>query len=119
MNTPTGIRFSDEERKKISEFAINNDMKFSDVVRTAVKYYVIPDYGKGYLSLYELSLLQEKADMNLYFSQFLDDFNNAEDKSSLISKEPAWDEKTGDRWYYTFAAAAHKLAHDNNLPVPQ
>lgn len=118
MKSPTGIRFSDKDYAMIARYASDNKISISEVVRQAIYSYIYPDYGKGYLSLFDLSLLDHECDMNLYFSQFLDDFSHAIEKSALIEEEPSWNFKKAGRWYYAFAAAAHKLADDNNLPVP-
>lgn len=97
MKSPTGIRFSDEEYQRISKYASENNLKFSDVVRQAVRDYIDPDFAKGYKSLRDISEIKEKSDIALYFSQFLDDFTHANDKSKLISDEPVWDKREAGR----------------------
>ena len=117
MSELIAIRLTEQERSRIKKYADDNHVSNSDVVREAVRRFLLPDYGKGYRSLRELSEEQPK-DMVLAFSQFLDDFNHAEDKASLIEEEPVWRAEDAGRWYFDFAAAAHKLANDNGLPVP-
>lgn len=73
---------------------------------------------ESYRSLSDLAATVTIDEMKLAFGQFLDDFAHAHDKESLIADEPQWTSDPG-RWRYDFAAAAHKLAHDNNLAVPQ
>jgi len=53
------------------------------------------------------------------FGQFLDDFRNEkDDKYALIQDEP--NNKTGmELFICILAATAHKLANDNDLPVPE
>lgn len=115
---PIGIRFEQDEYDRISSFAQKNRVPFSDVVRTGAMRYVDADYGRGYRSLAQIAKKGKKGDMDLAFGQFLDDFNHASDKYALIAEEPLWNDAPG-RWFYDFAATAHKLAHDNGLPVPK
>ncbi|HIY84029.1 MAG TPA: hypothetical protein H9823_09325 [Candidatus Rubneribacter avistercoris] len=115
--TPIGIRFEQEEFDKITACAKKSGRTFSDIVREGVMHYLEPDKAKGYLSLAALAA-KAPVDMELSFGQFLDDFAHAKDKAALIEEEPSWAKPAG-RWPYDFAATAHKLAHDNNLPVPQ
>ncbi len=114
---PIGIRFEQDEYDKISEFAQENDQSFSDVVREGVMSYVDPDAEHSYQSLAQLASTTDE-DMTLLFGQFLDDFAHANDKAALIDEEPVWNYDPG-RWFYDFAATAHKLAHDYELPVPK
>lgn len=115
---PIGIRFEQDEYDLVSEYARKHGETFSDVVRKGVVAYVSPDRGKGYLSLSQLAAQGNLPEMSLAFGQFLDDFAHASDKESLIAEEPIWQGDPG-RWRYDFAAAAHKLAHDNGIAVPQ
>lgn len=117
MKAPTGIRFTEEEHADISRYAKAAGLSFSDVVRRAARAYVAPDKAKGYRSLRQLSNSKDE-DMQLAFGQFLDDFAHAKDKAALIEDEPEWTSDEAGRWYYDFAATAHKLADDNGLPVP-
>ena len=55
MRKPTGIRFTDDEHAAVSAYAAEHDTSFSDVVRTAVREYLDPDRGKGYLSLADVA----------------------------------------------------------------
>lgn len=114
---PIGIRFEQNEYEVISAYAQIRSETFSDVVRKGAMTYVDPDYGKGYLSLAQLAEKGDIDGLGLAFGQFLDDFKHAQNKKALIEDEPEWQSDPG-RWRYDFAAAAHKLAHDNNLPVP-
>lgn len=116
MRKPTGIRFTDEEHAAVSAYAEKNGTSFSDVVRTAVREYLDPDRGKGYLSLSDVA--SRGGDTSLSFGQFLDDFAHASDKAALIADEPDWKPDEAGRWYYDLAATAHKLANDNGLAVP-
>lgn len=116
MRKPTGIRFTDEEHAAVSEYAARHGTSFSDVVRSAVRQYLDPDREKGYRSLAQVAA--DGGDVGLAFGQFLDDFSHAADKGALIADEPAWSPDVAGRWYYDFAATAHKLANDNGLPVP-
>lgn len=115
---PIGIRFEQEEYDRISAYAATCGASFSDVVRQAAMLLVDSNRARGYKSLAQIAQAGEGADVALLFGQFLDDFAHAEDKLSLIADEPVWDYDSG-RWVYDFAAAAHKLAHDNGLPVPR
>ena len=116
MRKPTGIRFTDDEHAAVSAYAAEHGTSFSDVVRTAVREYLDPDGGKGYLSLSDVAA--RGGDVALSFGQFLDDFARAGDKAALIADEPGWGPSEAGRWYYDLAATAHKLANDNGLPVP-
>ena len=78
----------------------------------------LPRPREGVLSLHDIAS-EPHEDITLHFSQFLDDFRHTSDKQALIEDEPQWDLETAGRWYYDFAATAHKLANDNGLPVPQ
>lgn len=113
---PIGIRFEQEEHDLILAFAESSGETFSSVVRKAAVEYVARKQ-RTYLSLADLAENSSEVDMNLAFGQFLDDFKRADNKYSLIEKEPVWNREPG-RWKYDFAATAHKLAHDNGLPVP-
>lgn len=115
---PIGIRFEEGEYESISNFARQQGRSFSDVVREGAMRYVDPDKVKGYQSLADLAASPEAVDMSLHFGQFLDDFSHAENKVALIADEPVWTRDPG-RWRFDFAAAAHKLSHDNDLPVPR
>ena len=117
MNDLVAVRFSEGDRRRIGMYANENNLSVSEVIREAVRAYISPDYGKGYLSLSEIANA-ETEDLTLAFSQFLDDFAHAEDKPVLIRDEPIWTKEDAGRWYFDFAAAAHKLADDNGLPVP-
>lgn len=114
---PIGIRFEPDEYEQISDYARRSGETFSQVVREGALAYVDPDRGKGYRSLAELAAAVEPSEMNLAFSQFLDDFAHAEHKEALVVEEPLWASEPG-RWRYDFAATAHKLSHDHGLPVP-
>ncbi len=114
---PIGIRFEQQEYDKIAEFAWKSGRSFSDVIRAGAMAYVDPDAGRSYRSLAQLAESDDE-DMSLSFGQFLDDFSHAHDKAALIAEEPKWSHDPG-RWLYDFAATAHKLAHDNGLPVPK
>lgn len=116
MRKPTGIRFTDDEHDEIASYAKAHGTSFSDVVRRAVRTYLDPDREKGYRSLARIA--SDGGDIGLSFGQFLDDFAHARDKGALIAEEPAWSPEEAGRWYYDFAATAHKLANDNGLPVP-
>lgn len=115
---PIGIRFEQDEYDLISEYARKEGETFSEVVRKGAVCYVSPDRQKGYYSLAQLAASDNLDDLDLRFGQFLDDFAHARDKRSLIEEEPEWEGDPG-RWRYDFAAAAHKLSHDNDLPVPR
>lgn len=116
MRKPTGIRFTDDEHAAVAAYAADHGTSFSDVVRQAVREHLDPDRGKGYRSLAQIA--SGGGDVELSFGQFLDDFAHAREKAPLIADEPAWSPDEAGRWYYDFAAAAHKLANDNGLPVP-
>lgn len=116
MRKPTGIRFTDAEHEAVVAYADAHGTTVSDVVRRAVRAYIDPDRGKGYLTL--SAVASEGGDVELAFGQFLDDFAHARDKAALIADEPAWSAEEAGRWYYDLAAAAHKLANDNGLAVP-
>lgn len=116
MRKPTGIRFTDDEYSAIVSYAEDHGESLSSVVRQAVREFLDPDHGKGYLTLAGVARTGE--DVALSFGQFLDDFSHARDKAALIADEPAWTPEEAGRWYYDLAAAAHKLANDNGLPVP-
>ena len=113
---PIGIRFEQEEYEKIERYARKNGLTFSDVVREGALSLVDPDRSKKYRSLAQLAH-EGAPDMTLAFSQFLDDFSHASDRQALIADEPSWNTASG-RWFYGFAATAHKLAHGNHLPAP-
>lgn len=115
---PIGIRFEQEEYDLISDYAQKQGATFSSVVRKGAVAFVSPDKAKGYRSLDDLASSVNLDEMDIAFSQFLDDFTHAEDKEALIAAEPRWASDPG-RWRYDFAAAAHKLSHDNSIPVPQ
>lgn len=117
MRKPTGIRFTDAEYDAVSAYAAAHGTSFSDVVRQAVWAFLDPDRGKGYLTLAQVAA--GDGDTALMFGQFLDDFAHARDKAALIADEPAWPEGGGGRWLFDLAAAAHKLANDNELSVPR
>jgi hypothetical protein len=54
-----------------------------------------------------------------FFGQFLDDFRNEKnDKYELIKDEPIENPDMSTVFSCMLAAAAHKLANDNNLSVP-
>ncbi len=116
MRKPTGIRFTDEEHAAIASYAAAHETSFSDVVRKAVREFTDPDRDKGYLTLAQIA--STDSDVELAFGQFLDDFAHARDKAALIADEPRWPQEYTGRWRYDLAAAAHKLANDNGLPVP-
>jgi hypothetical protein len=55
-----------------------------------------------------------------FFGQFLDDFRNEKsDKYALIADEPIASCNMSQVFQCMLAAAAHKLANDNNLSVPE
>lgn len=72
-----------------------------------------------YVSIADIAACDEKEDLVLWRCQFLDDFKRAEDKYALIADEPVWTRSYPEWLYYDLAAAAHKLANDNNLPIPK
>lgn len=115
---PIGIRFEQDEYDLIADYARKKGDTFSEVVRKGAIAFVSPDRTKGYRSLDDLASSVGIDEMELAFGQFLDDFSHAQDKMSLIAIEPRWASDPG-RWRYDFAATAHKLSHDNNIPVPQ
>lgn len=115
---PIGIRFEREEYDLISNYAREHGDSFSEVVRRGAIALVDPDREKTYRSLSDLAANVSVDEMDLAFGQFLDDFSHAQDKERLVASEPLWTADPG-RWRYDFAAAAHKLSHDNNIPVPQ
>lgn len=115
---PIGIRFEQDEYDTISSYAASHGETFSEAVRKGAMLYVAPDKEKGYESLAQLAKMGVDDTLRLRFGQFLDDFAHATDKEALISEEPQWAGSPG-RWRYDFAATAHKLAHDNGLPVPK
>lgn len=112
---PIGIRFEQSEFDEIAAFAESRDLTFSEVVRRGALTYA-RDADASRLSLAQIAEME--GDTTLLFSQFLDDFRSAYDKRRLIEEEPRWKNKHESRWPYDFAATAHKLAHDNGLPVP-
>lgn len=115
---PIGIRFEQDEYELINAFAQRSDQSFSQVVRTGVLNYINPDHRYNYRSLADIAALFDANTITLLFGQFLDDFRHAHNKLALIKEEPSWSTDPG-RWFYDFAATAHKLALDNDLPVPQ
>lgn len=72
-----------------------------------------------HVTLAEIAAMDESEDIILWFGQFLDDFRHERDKESLIAEEPVWKRSRPGWMYYNFAAAAHKLANDNGIPVPE
>jgi len=67
----------------------------------------------------EIATRYSKEDEFYLFGQFLDDFQNEEqDKYGMIKDEPQGKEGM-ERFSCILAATAHKLANDNDLPVPQ
>lgn len=115
---PIGIRFEQNEYDLIHSFAKREGLSFSDVVRKGAVAHVDPDASHAYRSLADLAKKSESEDITLAFGQFLDDFSHAKNKELLIEEEPVWPNKQ-TRWYYDFAATAHKLAHDHEIPVPK
>lgn len=115
---PIGIRFEEDEYNRINAFAKASNLSFSQVVRTGTLNYVDPDHVRNYKTLADIADGYDAETIELLFGQFLDDFKRAQNKLALIVDEPSWENDPG-RWVYDFAATAHKLALDNNLPVPQ
>lgn len=115
---PIGIRFEQDEYDRIYAFAQRSGLTFSQVVRIGTLSYADPDYARNYQSLADIAADFNPETIELFFGQFLDDFKRACNKYVLIEDEPLWSLDPG-RWSYDFAATAHKLALDNNLPVPQ
>lgn len=73
-----------------------------------------------HLTLADIASCDEKEDLLLWFGQFLDDFyHESDDKYALIAEEPIWTRNRPDWIYYDLAAAAHKLANDYRLPIPE
>ena len=71
------------------------------------------------LTIKEISELRYENDEDLLFGQFLDDFRYEEsDMYALIKDEPL-NEKESELFSCILAATAHKLANDNDLPVPE
>jgi hypothetical protein len=115
---PRAIRFTEDEDASIANFAEARGLTFSDVVRQATREYIaLSDEGK--LSLDTLAELSSSEDPDLLYEQFLDDFNHARDKEELIANEPDWKGQNISYWSCLLAATAHKLAHDNSIPVPK
>ena len=117
MTQPVAIRFNKSERELINAYAKSVNSNFSQIVRDAVRTYISPDFGKGYYSLKDISENKE-TDITSALNQFLDNFAHAKEKELLIQDEPTWSQSEAGRWYYDFAATAHKLADDYRLPVP-
>lgn len=115
---PRAIRFSEAEERAIEEYAQNHAMTFSDVVRKSAEE-LLAKGKKEYLSLRSLAARALSEDPDLLYSQFLDDFAHADNKADLMGEEPDWKGDNGGYWTILLAATAHKLAHDNSLPVPR
>ncbi len=119
MKTKTrAVRFTESEENSIKEYAQANQLSFSEVIRLATMS-LINESSKQRLSLYDVANNASDNDFDLLFGQFLDDFSHAQNKGELIAIEPHWPENTSKHLSCLLAATAHKLAHDNSLPVPQ
>lgn len=115
---PRAIRFSVIEETEIETYAQEHDLTFSDVVRQATQSF-LAHADSECLSLSELASRSAEEDPDLLYGQFLDDFSHANDKDKLIDDEPQWKGPDASFWLCVLAATAHKLAHDNSLPVPK
>ncbi len=115
---PRAIRFSEVEESAIEQYARHHGMTFSDVVRKSAGTFLLMNERKR-LSLAELADRAVEEDPDLLYGQFLDDFSHSDDKAGLISEEPDWRGPNTTYWLCLLAATAHKLAHDNSLPVPK
>ena len=72
------------------------------------------------ISIKDIIVLSENNDKTLLYGQFLDDFyyeKEKEDKYNLIKDEPVYMEGE-DVFMCMLASAAHKLAKDYNLIIP-
>jgi hypothetical protein len=118
VRSATALRFSDQEREAITTYAQREGITFSQAVRKGAMLLAVGP-GLDALRLADVAMAQPEDDIVLLFSQFLDDFNHAENKAALIRDEPVWAFRNPNRWYFDLAATAHKLAHDNDLPVPR
>ena len=114
----TALRFSQLEKQVISAYATAEGITFSQAVRKGALALALGP-GLDALRLVDVAAARPEDDTALLFSQFLDDFFRAQNKEALIVEEPIWTCQTPGRWYYDLAATAHKLAHDNELPVPR
>lgn len=115
---PKAIRFSENEESCIERYAQDNGLTFSDVVRQAIESF-LNSVNSERLSLSSIGMKSSEEDPDLLYGQFLDDFSHSQDKEKLIGEEPQWKGPNPSFWLYVLAATAHKLAHDNSLPVPK
>jgi hypothetical protein len=114
----TALRFSAQEKQAILSYAQKEGITFSQAVRNgAMSLAVGPSLDA--LRLSDVAMALPEDDLALLFSQFLDDFRHSQNKVTLIKDEPVWAFREPGRWYFDLAATAHKLAHDNDLPVPR
>lgn len=120
LTTIKAIRFSEEEIADIEEYAQQKNISYSEVVRKATKVFLASMHQKS-LTVYSVVKLakDENEDINLLYSQFLDDFAKSRKKESLISEEPDWPSGDNKIWPYLLAATVHRLAHENGIPVPK
>lgn len=115
---PRAIRFSEKEESRIERYAQDNGMTFSDVIRQAADSF-LSSASSEHLSLSSVGARSSEEDPDLLYGQFLDDFAHARNKKELIAEEPFWGGSDQEFWPYVLAATAHKLAHDNSLPIPR
>lgn len=114
------VRLSEDERTRLDAWAKDHGMRSAEVIRAAFNYYISPDYGKGFISLADItrSKVSESTEVEVRYERFLRDVEKAQDKAALIEEEPGKNNTVAENWYQIFAATAHKLADDNGLPVP-
>ena len=115
---PRAIRFSETEEAAIENYAMRHGATFSSIVRQATRAF-LTNSDDSRLSLSLLAARSAKEDPDLLYGQFLDDFAHAGSKEELIEEEPVWKGPNATFWLCVLAATAHKLAHDNSLPVPR
>jgi len=65
--------------------------------------------------------LSGETDIKLLWGQFLDDFYHApaDERYALIKDEPPYSEGLEEKWLFILAAAAHALANQYGLDVPE
>ncbi|MCL1848001.1 MAG: hypothetical protein FWF91_08605 [Coriobacteriia bacterium] len=114
----TALRFSEQEKQIITAYAQREGISFSQAVRKGAMTLALGPRPDA-MRLADVAMAQPEDDVNMLFSQFLDDFKQAHNKEALIADEPVWMFSDPGRWYFDLAATAHKLAHDNDLPVPR
>ena len=69
------------------------------------------------MKIKEIPFLAEKYDFTFAFCTFLDGFIRSDNKSELIAEQPEIG-KMNPKEYCMLASAAHKLANDNTIDVP-